>query len=459
MILSLGLPEEEAERGAATLAKKAAGRFIYARFVEEQLRGHTSSLKLAKIGDLPTGLDDMYTSYFERMFANEASRVRKWEEVQPLVEMIAAAPEPLPLAAVAPALALSNKHTMGLAKDVVAFFTLKGTKGKLRFCVYHKSIMDYFCRHEDREHARRRGLAEQGRGAKKGGGTDEKEEEDDEYDPYADDGKDEDRQGEEEDEQGLRIRRAHGHSRLADFALALAAKGGWRFDKSNIGLYALRHMVPHCAGAGRWADLCDTLLNWKYIQAKAEANELGGLNREYAVHGGQLMRRWCSVGAAGGGVGGEEEEEEEMEMGRVQEKWRESREAVRETEKLVKLVGQACAMSTPAMRLGAGWFADQLWNRLAPIVQQHKSPLLNDSTRHRLSMLVQQLDLVRRAIHSGPTMYSVVPQLPPAGTALQQVLKGHDGIVYSVCSFTTVEGAVRIVSGSADKTWRAGGAA
>ena len=180
MILSLGLPEEEAERGAATLAKKAAGRFIYARFVEEQLRGHTSSLKLAEIDDLPTGLDAMYTSYFERMFVNEASMVRKWEEVQPLVEMIAAAPEPLPLAAVAPALALSNKHTMGLAKDVVAFFTLKGAKGKLRFYVYHKSIMDYFCRHEDREDARRRGLAEQGRGVKKGGEDDEKEEEDDE---------------------------------------------------------------------------------------------------------------------------------------------------------------------------------------------------------------------------------------------------------------------------------------
>jgi hypothetical protein len=412
MILSLGLPEEEAERGAATLAKKAAGRFIYARFVEEQLRGHTSSLKLAEIDDLPTGLDDMYTSYFERMFVNEASKVRKWEEVQPLVEMIAAAPEPLPLAAVAPALALSNKHAMGLAKDVVAFFTLQGAKGKLRFYVYHKSIMDYFCRHEDREDARRRGLVGQGRGAKKGEGGEKKEEEDDEYDPYADDGEDEDSQGGEEDEQGFRIRRAHGHSRLADFALTLAAKGGWRFDKSNVGVYTLRHMVPHCAGAGRWADVCDTLLNWKYIQAKAEANELGGLNREYAVHGGQLMRRWCSEGA-GGGEGGEGGE-----MGRVEveEECRESREAVRETEKLVKLVGQACAMSTPAMRLGAEWFADQLWNRLAPIVQQHKSPLLNDSTRHRLSMLVQQLDLVRRAIHSGPTMYSVVPQLPPAGT-------------------------------------------
>jgi WD40 repeat protein len=38
------------------------------------------------------------------------------------------------------------------------------------------------------------------------------------------------------------------------------------------------------------------------------------------------------------------------------------------------------------------------------------------------------------------------------------VLKGHDNSVRSVCSFTTAEGAVRIVSGSMDKTmrvWRA----
>jgi WD40 repeat protein len=34
------------------------------------------------------------------------------------------------------------------------------------------------------------------------------------------------------------------------------------------------------------------------------------------------------------------------------------------------------------------------------------------------------------------------------------VLKGHDGAVYSVCSFRTAEGAVRIVSGSYDKTVR-----
>jgi hypothetical protein len=34
------------------------------------------------------------------------------------------------------------------------------------------------------------------------------------------------------------------------------------------------------------------------------------------------------------------------------------------------------------------------------------------------------------------------------------VLKGHDELVWSVCSITTAEGAVRIVSGSWDKAVR-----
>jgi hypothetical protein len=56
IVQGLGLGEDEAEKAAGTLAEKAAGRFIYARFVEEHLRKQKSALKIAEIDDLPTGL-------------------------------------------------------------------------------------------------------------------------------------------------------------------------------------------------------------------------------------------------------------------------------------------------------------------------------------------------------------------------------------------------------------------
>jgi WD40 repeat protein len=107
------------------------------------------------------------------------------------------------------------------------------------------------------------------------------------------------------------------------------------------------------------------------------------------------------------------------------------------------------------MRQSAGWFADQLWNRLVPVLRQRTArPMLSDKAGRRLEVLVEELDAVRKTPHLEPVMYSTVPQLAPAGASLQRRLKGHDGWVASVCSITTAEGAVRIVSGSDDKTVR-----
>eukprot|EP00935_MAST-01C_sp_MAST-1C-sp1_P001661 g1661.t1 len=409
------LPATELEGATKKLAAKTGGRFIYARFVVDMIRRG-----LADIGSLPDGLEGVYEDYLERLFVNANSRVCEWKEVKPLLELITAAPEPLPLVVAAKALAVEAKQVRKLAKSLETFFPLQGSthkRSRSRFHVYHKSIVDYLC--GDPESA----------------------------DLYA--GSDADSNDSDGGQPHLfHIAKEHGHARLAALSLVERSnkqrsdsehqRAGIRSDDADelISAYARRHVVTHCVQAEQWADVRDTLLDWRYIRERADAAELSALSCEYIRQGGaELRRHWRK-----------QDQEQEQGAEEVEQK---------ALAGLVELVGQACVMSTSNIqRGGPQWCADQLWNRLTPLLQQ-RGPKMHGTVAQRLKQMLEDLDVARRAQQSGAQMYSQAPQYAPAGMALERVLKGHGARLNSVCTFKTADGSsARIVSGSCDTTVR-----
>ena len=78
----------------AALSLRADGLFLYAHLLAEYLESAGGEIDFGKLDELPAGLGEVYATNFRRAFPGGADDAG-WAAARPLVELVAAAPEPL----------------------------------------------------------------------------------------------------------------------------------------------------------------------------------------------------------------------------------------------------------------------------------------------------------------------------------------------------------------------------
>ena len=126
----------------AALSSKAQGLFLYAYLLEKHLESEAAAgreINFANLDTLPAGLADVYKTNFERAFPNGATDAG-WLAARPLIELVAAAMEPITPAMAAELLGWDEK-TKGRVLELTALlFPVRD--GRLTV-VLHKTVVDW----------------------------------------------------------------------------------------------------------------------------------------------------------------------------------------------------------------------------------------------------------------------------------------------------------------------------
>jgi hypothetical protein len=210
-----GLPLDKA---VGLLAAKSAGNFL---FVHQALEGLERGIyDFARLDEMPPGLGSLYLHFFSRHFPDPAA----FAPVRRLLEVAAAAQEPLPAELLAGAAGLDPEEELPrLLRRLAAYLPERDG----RYAFFHKSLADWLT-----DPARR--------------GAD-----------YA-------------------VNPRRGHQALAEM--------GWREYQENVAglhLYFLAHLPRHLAEAGRGEDLRGLLLDYDWLQAKLAAQGITALIADY----------------------------------------------------------------------------------------------------------------------------------------------------------------------------------
>jgi len=202
----------------AQLEAVCEGNFLYATELVRALRA--GELALSELSRHPRGLGGLFSAFFDRQFADE-DRYRR--RVRPLLEMVLAAPEPLPVKLAARALGWSEYQLGEILREVGSLFPT--ADGAIR--PFHKSIVDWLTAPE--------------RSAR------------------------------------YRVVATKGHRRLAD---AL-----WRTcgsDPERLCEYGIRHIVQHLIGCGRWSAVERLLADFGFAMAQCARGLHAELLRDHA---------------------------------------------------------------------------------------------------------------------------------------------------------------------------------
>ncbi len=117
------------------LEAKAGGLFQYAKLLEDQLKKFEGKkIDFDTVLELPSGLDDMYRTNFERAFPDG----KGWGECSMVIAMICAAQEPLPVGLVK---SIVGETGFAAASENMSLLFPIGRDRKLR--VTHKSVVDW----------------------------------------------------------------------------------------------------------------------------------------------------------------------------------------------------------------------------------------------------------------------------------------------------------------------------
>jgi WD40 repeat protein len=122
------------------IEKRSEGFFLYAEWVREELA--QGRLSLARVEQFPQGLGGVYASFFARQFPDR----RGFEErIQPALELIAAAREPLEVSLLVAMLGWSNYERRDVVGRLGALFPVQD--GKIQ--AFHKSALDWLTNEEE----------------------------------------------------------------------------------------------------------------------------------------------------------------------------------------------------------------------------------------------------------------------------------------------------------------------
>jgi hypothetical protein len=365
-----------AEALVETLVEKSEGRFLYLVRVLEAV--HQGQLTLAELDRLPPGMESLYGAFFERLFPGRDD----YERVLPVVELLVAAREPL-----------SRDHLLACL----------GKKEKKRRVVDSAlSALSQFLRQ------RRSGF---------------------------------------EDEPSRSVGREFNHKSLYDWLgrpgttfyanpgaghrrLAKMCRRELRRGPESLSGYLLRHFPNHLIEAERLDELAELLLNWRFLEGKAEARLVFELVTDFARARQSLPRRHLA-----------------SEMLRLIEKAlrTEANFLEENPDTLFQTLWNRCwwydasAAAEHYIEPGGGW-------------TEHNAPWLADAPR--LSSWLDDWQAGKQSAASGFCWFrSTRPPEMDLGSAQIAVLAGHTKMVRSVAVLSTPEG-LRVVSGSFDNTVR-----
>ncbi|MGA1354740.1 MAG: hypothetical protein ACO32I_08230 [Candidatus Limnocylindrus sp.] len=122
----------------SALSAKAEGLFLYAYFLEQHLEGERAagrSISFDELDALPAGLNDVYAVNFKRAFPDQ----RAWDEATPLLELIAAAREPVAVTRAAALLGWAPDEQERVLELTALLFPVRDGQ----FHVFHKTVVDW----------------------------------------------------------------------------------------------------------------------------------------------------------------------------------------------------------------------------------------------------------------------------------------------------------------------------
>jgi len=129
------------DTAVAALEAKANGLFLYAHLLAQHLDNEAragNEIDFAGLDALPAGLDEVYAVNFKRAFPNGADDAA-WKAAQPVVELIAAAMEPITQAMAATLLGWDAAQQQHVLETTALLFPVRDDK----FHVFHKTAVDW----------------------------------------------------------------------------------------------------------------------------------------------------------------------------------------------------------------------------------------------------------------------------------------------------------------------------
>ncbi|NBV87435.1 MAG: hypothetical protein EBS01_14490, partial [Verrucomicrobia bacterium] len=236
------------QRALEAVCKAADGNFLYLRNLEQSLMseaGHAvTPQELLSSEGLPKGLAGMYCRWFERRFKT----VEDYElRALPLLELILAAQEPLPLNLARATLGWNDRKQAKVLADLGSLIFLED--GRLQF--FHKSLSDWL-------------------------------------------------QDEESTGPGWLASPKEGHAKLATFLMGAFDEGLMGPNKAGLGepldplnsyfihwdqdvrLYALRHLPAHLKASGRLAEYHAALTDFAFAMQRCLPEVLPAFLKDYS---------------------------------------------------------------------------------------------------------------------------------------------------------------------------------
>jgi tetratricopeptide (TPR) repeat protein len=147
--LRLKVNAAELEKAVEVLLEKSEALFLYAHFVIEQVCWVDGMVTVKDLGEFPKGMEGIYERDFRRLYTADGSTHETndtWEATRPLLAMLSACLEPLPVSVAKQALQdVLQDATMWLrAMDAVSgFFPVVIVEGIRCFRSIHKSVVDW----------------------------------------------------------------------------------------------------------------------------------------------------------------------------------------------------------------------------------------------------------------------------------------------------------------------------
>ncbi len=200
------------------IADRSQGNFLYVTRVLDSIEDGT--IDPARAEDFPAGLVDSYFRFFERKFPTK----RDFKELRPILEVVAAAREPMGPDEVGAFLGMAGRDVEDEMEQVRVFFPLK----EGRYQPYHKSIVDWLS-------------------------------------------------GRVGESTRYRLRLSEGHRLIA----------GVYWDKyeqgtDNLDAYGMLHLAHHLADAGEWDKAERLLTDLIFMEAKCRAGMFHSVLEDYA---------------------------------------------------------------------------------------------------------------------------------------------------------------------------------
>lgn len=217
-----------AEVAVESISRKSSGNFLYAAQVLDSIARDFFSF--ANLDALPRGLDGIYLACFRRLFGQEGTEACEtaYTKAKPLLQILCAAVEPLSRTELAEASGLDPEEELPALLRKLSQLLSRQVRptGEETIAFFHKSVADWLTGSFDTN--------------------------------------------------AFAVSPTKGRKRLAEFCSTALSKG-----RANPCWYVRRHAVEHFLEVKDWDNATGALYDLEFIEARAMAQELSAMLRDY----------------------------------------------------------------------------------------------------------------------------------------------------------------------------------